>query len=85
MNSNLKEHQHYSDLYDRHTVETCRRIESRYNESIKDRVGKKMTDKEDANLAAHGLIVYFETGERYIKKQKTVDEWIARDLSLIHI
>lgn len=69
----------YSDLYDRHTVETCRRIESRYNESIKERIDKKMTKKDSANLVAHRLMMYFEVGERYIKKQKTIDEWIARD------
>ncbi|MGB0757356.1 MAG: hypothetical protein ACPGO5_02775 [Patescibacteria group bacterium] len=79
MKPHLKEHQYYSDLYDRHTVENCRGIESRYNESIKNRVGKKMTEKDSANLTAHRLIMYFETGERYIKKQKTIDEWIARD------
>jgi len=75
----LKDKSYYENLYDRHTVDFCRRLESRYNESIKDRVGKKMTEKDRANLAAHELVMYFEAGERYLQKEDTIKKWIDRD------
>lgn len=71
--------QYYEDLYDRQTVDSCRGIEIRYDESIKDRIGKKMTEKDQANLVAHRMMIYFETGERYLQKEDTIKKWMDRD------
>jgi len=79
MQKHLKPNQHYSDLYDEFTVEQCRKTESQFNESIKDRIGKKMTIKDKAELMAHNLMIYFETGERYVNKKETVAKWMNDD------
>jgi len=66
------------DLYDRHTVELCRQSE----ESAKKIDLKDEADKEEAARAkawAIKMMMYFETGERYLKKDKTIREWMDRD------
>lgn len=79
MEKYLKSKEYYEDLYDRHTVDSCRSLESIYNKSIKDKVSKKMTNKDHINLAAHKMAIYFETGERYVDKEETINKWIVGD------
>jgi DNA-directed RNA polymerase subunit RPC12/RpoP len=75
----LNPKKYYEDTYDRQTVDFCCETESIHNESIKDRIEKKTTEKDRASLAAHRLIIYFETGERYLYKEDTIKEWMNRD------
>ncbi len=82
--SYLKSKQYYIDQYDRHTIEECRRILSNpvSLESIKtDLKEKKLDEKEGLRVlgAAHNLYIYFYTGDRYIKKEETIREWMATD------
>jgi hypothetical protein len=86
--SNLKSTQYYSDLYDRHTVEECRRWEShspdiaelkkKHKEKHPD---KKVDEKELVRTfeAVTRVSLYFIKGDRYIKKAETIREWMDRD------
>ena len=80
----LKSYQHYADLYDRHTVEQCRRTEQRGNKATEDLPpleGKKFNKKEAARVrqAAVAYILHFETGERYLNREKRIQEWMDAD------
>ncbi len=76
----LKPQQYYSDLYDRHTVEECRRLEntqhdlSKYPDSEISEEGKKTMLK-----IADDLALYFAKGERYANKKATIRKWMDRD------
>ncbi|MCP6718757.1 MAG: hypothetical protein KJI71_00815 [Patescibacteria group bacterium] len=79
----LKPESHYSDLYDRFTVEECRRIEKslsklEYKPKIKgNKKSKKKEIKVTINLAP--IPLYAIKGERYFKKAETIKEWMERD------
>lgn len=79
----LKDRQEYLDRYDRFTVERCRRIDRSYNDDIdpKSLKDKKITKKEakQVNKWAHDMQLYFEKGERYANRDKTVQEWMDAD------
>lgn len=80
----LKNKQHYIDVYDRHTIEVCRRILSRPQdlESIQKELRDKKLDKEEALRAinaAFNLYIYFYTGDRYMKKEETIRAWMQAD------
>lgn len=75
----LKDRQYYIDLYDQLTVERCRRIEeiSAKNSSV----AGKVVDEEDerAKEICNNLMLYTTTGEEYLEKEKTINEWMDRD------
>ena len=79
----LKDESHYSDLYDRFTVEECRRIEndlskSEYKPKIKD--SKKSKKKEiKVTIDLSPIPLHFIKGERYLKRAETIREWMDRD------
>ncbi len=78
----LKSKQYYSDLYDRHTVEGCRRVEKRFAEPRNPLPEDSTLSEEEATRAeamAKRLYLFFEKGERYINKDKTIQEWMDRD------
>lgn len=84
----MKSHQHYADLYDRHTVEECRRWADRPTdvEDLKKRFKEKHNDKEPdekellrTTNAVTNVALYFLKGERYLKKEETIREWMRRD------
>lgn len=77
----LKPYLHYSDLYDRHTVEMCRRTEKICARPTELPEGSKLDKEEAARVekAAKKFILYIERGERYINKAKTIQEWMDRD------
>ena len=79
MEKYLNPQQYYEDIYDRSTVDFCRGIESKYDESIKDRIGKKINKKDRDLLAAYRLMIHFEIGERYLRKEDKIKEWMDRD------
>lgn len=82
----LKSYQHYADLYDRNTVRECRWIEEHavtpdhLRKKAKED-GKGFDDKEIVRVAnaAHNLHIYFYTGDRFLKKEETIKEWMSRD------
>lgn len=82
MEKYLRSHQYYIDLYDRHTIEECRRLEHLGREvDIPDEEGKESSpgQKERMRESFNKLHLYFVTGERYKIKSKTIDEWMRRD------
>lgn len=64
---------YYSDLYDEHTIDNCRRIEKGFKE--RKYIGKEAVMAEGAKK----LMIYWETGERYIKKESRIAEWMDSD------
>lgn len=78
----LKSHQYYADLYDRHTVENCRRIEKLWNDKDfepTEEEGVTKKEKEWMHKYAQEMRLHFETGERYLNRASTIREWIDRD------
>lgn len=80
----LKDEQHYKDLYDRHTVEECRRL-IRISQKTKYPLmdGKKLNPKLESGMKKMTLelMLYFEKGERYINKEETIQKWMAQDVA----
>lgn len=84
MNKNLKDRQYYEDLYDKHTVEHCRMLRDISLKMIKKEMKKNPqltsdSDKLRSHDMAYNFQLYFETGERYLNKEKTIQEWMDRD------
>ena len=83
MKENLKSYQYYSDLYDRHTVDTCRRIEKLHkSDKVIQKVKSKVVDYGQSikiSIGIKNLHVYFVTGERYLNKSKIIREWMDND------
>lgn len=80
MTEHLKPKQHYIDLYDKHTVERCRRREERFlaDDAPRD---KKMSKEqvEAVKEWAHNLVLTMEKGERYLNRDKTIQDWMDED------
>ncbi len=82
MQKYLRSEQYYSDLYDRLTIEECRRIEKFHREyKPSEQVGKRIAELESEVVRQTGLHweLFLITGERYFNKAKTIWEWITRD------
>lgn len=80
----LKPRQYYSDLYDRHTVEECRWWESHAPtiDELKKRKGAEKLDEKElirTSGAFNRVLMYFIKGERYVKKEAALKEWMQRD------
>lgn len=79
----LKSKQYYLDLYDRHTVERCRRTEKLFDEKDSEPLPKvKGVSKKEAEAAREGVRKWYlkiEAGERYLNKEKTIREWMDAD------
>jgi len=76
----LKPKQYYVDLYDKHTVERCRRAEKRSSDTDVPEA-KKVTKREAKAIVNHvnELMLTFEKGERWANKDKTINDWMERD------
>jgi len=78
----LKDKQYYIDLYGKNTVEHCRRTEEYFkNKDLPPIDGEKLS-KEKAERMKKSLVEYFihfEAGERYLKKEETIQGWMEAD------
>jgi len=76
----LKPKQYYIDLYDKRTVEICRRAENRSTDTDVPEA-KKVSKKEAKAIVNHvnELMLTFEKGERWAKKDQTINDWMQRD------
>jgi len=75
----LKSISYYNDLYDRFTIEECRRIEkslSKVDYDPKEACGKKI---KSVTVDLSQIPIYFITGERYLKKAEAIRRWMDRD------
>jgi len=78
----LKPESYYNDLYDRFTVDSCRRLEKICKAiDLPSADGKKFTEKDGikAKIMVENIALYFEKGERWKRKAETIREWIERD------
>ncbi|MFA6608446.1 MAG: hypothetical protein WCT07_00860 [Candidatus Paceibacterota bacterium] len=78
----LKDRQEYIDRYDRMTVGRCRRLEKSYNEkdtSLPKVKGVSKKQAEHMRKVVADLFLHFETGEMYLNKEKTIQEWMDSD------
>lgn len=79
----LKSYPHYSDLYDKYTVEHCRNF-IKMGEQLADTKHPSTGGKEDQVLNIMGktitkVAIEFKKGDRYAKKEQTIREWMNRD------
>ncbi len=76
----LKSEQHYADLYDRYTVDECRRLEKEL-EHYRGLKPKKSVEKIAKGMAVmtNEIKLYVIKGERYSSKKETIREWMHRD------
>lgn len=80
----LKDKSYYSDLYDRFTVEKCRRWESEDKlddlPSIEGKNPKEQKIKKEFTVkVVIPTALYFIKGEEYARKAETIREWMERD------
>lgn len=78
----LKDKQYYEDLYDLGTIESCIRwINLAVKKCNEDKTFEKFSKKEkirSKNILIE-LPIYFEKGERYRNREKTINEWMEKD------
>ncbi len=78
----LKDKQHYEDLYDLHTIESCLLTIN----STKSVIEKKAKiGKRDMKVSVDGManfILYFKKGERYRTKAEIIEKWMNDDRKL---
>ncbi len=78
----LRDYVHYSELYDRITIDECECWDSEvYDAHVKS--GKKFNPTKPSRRLHGGLLadlhLYFVKGERYLDKETTINEWMKRD------
>jgi len=83
-NKHLKPEKYYNDLYDRLTVDRCRRWEDDKDigesPSIKSKRLKEARIKKNyVRKVVIPTALYFIKGERYAKKAETIRDWTRRD------
>lgn len=82
MKPNIKTKQYYSDLYDRHTVDMCRRTEQSFKNKDTDLpLAEGITEEEAKGVKKFAMkwYLHMEMGERYLNKEKTIQEWMETD------
>lgn len=80
----LKDKQYYINLYDKFTIEECRRTEmSSRKVAPKEALrGEKIPEgytAEGVCAIANELLLYFHTGDRYLEKESTIRKWMDAD------
>jgi len=78
----LKSQQYYSDLYDRHTVDMCHRTEQSFKNKDTDLpLAEGITEEEAKGVKKFAMkwYLHMEMGERYLNKEKTIQEWMETD------
>lgn len=78
---NLKSEQYYHDRYDRLTVAWMRAKEKFFDESDIKSTGDEAVDKLKTTTrnTVKEMALYFEKGEQYLNKRKTIQEWMSDD------
>lgn len=78
----LKDKQHYEDLYDLHTIESCL-ITINSTKSVIE--NKAQIGKRDMKVSVDGManfLLYFKKGERYRTKAEMIEKWMNDDMKL---
>jgi hypothetical protein len=82
VSKHLKSQQYYIDLYDRHTVDICRRAEKPLDKDDSESIKDSTIDKKEVARVkkfASELYLHVQAGERYLNKDKTIREWMDSD------
>jgi len=69
----LKDKQYYIDLYDKLTVDHCRRMKRLFNNA------DCKESKADSSNVFGDIAMPFIVGEEYLRKEKTINKWMDRD------
>lgn len=79
----LKNRSDYEERYDRSTVEWCRRFEEpraisneKLEESLKE---LSLAEMQRCHDLATDWTIFHEAGERYLDREKTIQDWMERD------
>jgi hypothetical protein len=72
----LREKEHYEDRYDEHTVEDCLYYEENFQKKVIAEI-RKLPEKDQRGVIPN--VPYIIAGERYLKKNDTISEWMERD------
>lgn len=75
----LKDYQYYADLYDKYTVDECRRAENHTStKPLKSPDDGALSEEEMKKFGkvVNEMHLYFIKGERYLNKDKTISEWM---------
>ena len=78
----LKDKKYYEDLYDLHTIEICIDWVKLALKKCKEDKAFDKFPKEDKIRGKNILIelpLYYQKGERYRNREKTINEWIEKD------
>jgi len=76
----LKPEQYYIDLHDKITVDRLRISESLSPKIPKEKINKGMeAEAERTEKAVTHMMLYFEKGDRYLKKKEDIARWIEDD------
>lgn len=79
----IKNHIYYSELYDRSTIDECKRHEEGFFKAEPPEYkGKKLTKEEYEPMRKlwTELSLYFIKGERYKNKEETINKWLEADV-----
>lgn len=74
----LKDRHYYIDLFDKITVEKCRRMEKSFNPKRSSSDPKDKVRYQWEKVCA-GVMMSFVTGEQYARKEQAITEWMKRD------
>jgi len=78
----LKDRPYYEDMYDRHTVEMCRRYEEPRPISKSEQGSEEQLSPAQIQWC-HDLssdwILFQTVGDRYLKREESIERWILKD------
>ena len=74
----LKNRQYYADLFDKITVEKCRRMEKDFNSKSHSLDPKDKVRYQWEKVCAD-VMMSFVAGEQYARKEQAITEWMKRD------
>ena len=80
--THLQERSHYEDLYDRFTVEECRRHETPLPASALRKAEKQNLPSgqlQGLYRVMRDMEIFQVCGNRYLRREKSINEWIERD------
>ena len=67
---------YYENLYDRFTVDECRRLD---NKLKKIELKKKKSKKYQVEILTFKVLLYTAQGERYANRDRIIGEWMEED------
>lgn len=75
----LKDRFYYERLYDEGTVYQCRLTEKSSEKVRKDKKTIDGFSRDQITKSAKEVLLYFQKGDRYLEKEKTIDKWMEKD------